>query len=117
MGPFDQRGAEHLADVLHRDDLQLFQHGLRNLFQVLQVLLGDEHGIDTRTIRGKQLFFEPADGQDAPRSVTSPVMATFGLTAMPVSAETSAVVIVTPALGPSLGTAPSGTWMWMSRFL
>ena len=23
-----------------------------------------------------------------------------------------AVVIVTPADGPSLGTAPSGTWMW-----
>ena len=36
---------------------------------------------------------------------------------VPVSAETSAVVIVTPALGPSLGTAPSGTWMWISSVL
>ena len=50
-------------------------------------------------------------GSTRPRSVISPVMATFWRTGMPVSAETSAVVIVTPALGPSLGTAPSGTWM------
>ena len=35
---------------------------------------------------------------------------------MPVSAETKAVVIAAPALGPSFGVAPSGTWMWMSRF-
>ena len=33
---------------------------------------------------------------------------------MPVSSEQSAVAIVMPALGPSLGIAPSGTWMWMS---
>ena len=56
-------------------------------------------------------------GSTRPRSVTSPVMATSGRTGIPVSAETSAVVIVTPALGPSLGTAPSGTWMWMSSSL
>lgn len=31
---------------------------------------------------------------------------------LPVSAETMAVVMVTPADGPSLGTAPSGTWIW-----
>ena len=27
---------------------------------------------------------------------------------------TNAATIVTPALGPSLGIAPAGTWMWMS---
>jgi hypothetical protein len=27
-----------------------------------------------------------------------------------------AVVIATPAEGPSFGTAPSGTWIWMSFF-
>jgi hypothetical protein len=35
---------------------------------------------------------------------------------MPLNADTKAVVIAIPALGPSLGVAPSGTWMWMSRF-
>ena len=28
--------------------------------------------------------------------------------------DASAVAIVTPALGPSLGIAPAGTWMWRS---
>ncbi len=35
---------------------------------------------------------------------------------MPVSSETSAVRMVTPALGPSLGMAPAGKWMWRSVF-
>ena len=35
---------------------------------------------------------------------------------MPVSAETIAVAIVTPADGPSLGMAPAGTWMWRVCF-
>ena len=34
----------------------------------------------------------------------------------PVSADASAVAIVTPADGPSFGIAPAGTWMWMSFF-
>ena len=33
------------------------------------------------------------------------------------SAETSAVAIVIPAEGPSLGTAPSGKCTWISRLL
>ncbi len=35
---------------------------------------------------------------------------------MPVNAETIAVHMAMPALGPSFGVAPSGTWMWMSYF-
>ena len=31
-----------------------------------------------------------------------------------VTSEASATAIATPADGPSLGTAPAGTWMWMS---
>ena len=34
--------------------------------------------------------------------------------AAPVRAETTAVAMVTPADGPSLGTAASGKWMWIS---
>ena len=35
---------------------------------------------------------------------------------MPVSTETIDVTMATPADGPSLGVAPSGTWTWMSLF-
>jgi len=35
---------------------------------------------------------------------------------MPVRSETSAVRMVTPALGPSFGMAPAGKWMWTSVF-
>ena len=37
-------------------------------------------------------------------------------TVRPVSSEASAMNMATPALGPSLGMAPAGTWMWMSDF-
>ncbi|MNT01097.1 hypothetical protein D3C71_1475340 [compost metagenome] len=43
-------------------------------------------------------------------------MATSARTGMPVNADTSAVHMPTPALGPSFGVAPSGMWMWVSRF-
>ncbi len=42
-------------------------------------------------------------------------MATSGRTWRPESSEASAVVIVTPALGPSFGTAPAGTCRWTPR--
>ena len=42
-------------------------------------------------------------------------MPTLLRTLRPVSSETSATVIVTPADGPSLGTAPAGTCRWKSR--
>src|SRR5436309_4224119 len=41
-------------------------------------------------------------------------MAVSERTRRPTTSETSAVTIVTPALGPSLGTAPAGTWTWTS---
>ena len=48
-------------------------------------------------------------------SDTSPVIATSDRTGRPDSSDASAVVIVTPADGPSLGTAPAGTWTWTPR--
>ena len=47
-------------------------------------------------------------------SVISPVMPTSSDTVRPVTSETIAVAIATPAEGPSLGTAPAGTWMCTS---
>ncbi len=58
----------------------------------------------------------PPMGSTRPRSVTSPVIAMSRLTGIPVSEETSAVAMVIPADGPSLGIPPDGTWMWMSCF-
>ena len=56
-------------------------------------------------------------GSTRPRIEISPVMAMSRRTGVFVSAETSAVQTVTPADGPSLGTAPSGKWTWMSLVL
>ena len=53
--------------------------------------------------------FSPPIGSTRPVSETSPVIATSALTSRPDRSEASAVVIVMPALGPSLGTAPAGT--------
>src|SRR5215470_4580541 len=53
--------------------------------------------------------FTPPMGSTLPDRVSSPVMPTAGRTGRPLSSEASAVAMVMPALGPSLGTAPAGT--------
>jgi hypothetical protein len=58
----------------------------------------------------------PPTGSTSPRSDISPVMAVSFLTVRLVSSDASAVNMATPALGPSLGVAPAGTWMWISFF-
>ena len=60
------------------------------------------------------LSLTPPTGSTFPRSVISPVMAMSRCTGIRVTAERRAVAMVIPAEGPSLGIAPSGTWMWMS---
>ena len=59
--------------------------------------------------------FTPPIGSTRPFSVTSPVMPTSERTGPAGAIDTSAVTIVTPAEGPSLGTAPAGTWTWICR--
>src|SRR5665213_583289 len=54
----------------------------------------------------------PPMGSTRPWRVTSPVIPTAGETGRSVSRLTRAVVMVTPAEGPSFGTAPAGTWTW-----
>ena len=60
--------------------------------------------------------FTPPIGRTRPCSVTSPVMATVERTGRPVRRLARAVVIAVPALGPSFGTAPAGTWTWNRRW-
>ena len=62
----------------------------------------------------KSFSFRPPIGRTFPRRVISPVIATSFLTGLFVRADKTDVAIVIPADGPSFGTAPSGTWMWMS---
>lgn len=50
----------------------------------------------------------PPTGNTKPYKEISPVIAKSDLTLLLVNNETKAVVIVTPALGPSLGTAAAG---------
>jgi hypothetical protein len=57
----------------------------------------------------------PPIGSTAPCNVISPVMPTVSFTGWSRSRLTSAVVIVTPADGPSFGTAPAGTCTWKRR--
>ncbi len=57
----------------------------------------------------RSFSFNPPIGKTRPRKVISPVIAISLCTAIPVSTETIAVTIATPADGPSLGVAPSGT--------
>ena len=57
----------------------------------------------------------PPIGSTLPRRVSSPVMATRGLGRRPVRADTIDVAMVMPAEGPSLGMAPSGTWICTAR--
>ena len=54
----------------------------------------------------------PPMGSTRPCSVTSPVMPTAERTGTSRSRLTSAVVMVTPADGPSFGMAPAGTCTW-----
>src|SRR5581483_10759392 len=46
-----ERELEHLVDPLHRDDLELVLDVVRDLDQVLHVLLGDQHGLDAAAVR------------------------------------------------------------------
>ena len=56
-------------------------------------------------------------GKTIPLSVISPVIAVSDLTHCLLNRETRTVVMVTPADGPSLPTAPAGKWIWTSEFL
>ncbi|OGL60935.1 MAG: hypothetical protein A3I72_04360 [Candidatus Tectomicrobia bacterium RIFCSPLOWO2_02_FULL_70_19] len=64
----------------------------------------------------RSFSFTAPTARTRPRRVTSPLMAASWRTLRPVRALAMARAMVMPAEGPSLGTAPSGRWMWMSRF-
>ena len=60
-------------------------------------------------LAARSFSFKPPIARTLPRSVISPVIATSLRTGMEVNALTNEVAMVTPAEGPSFGTAPAGT--------
>src|SRR5271156_5474482 len=107
-------------------NLQNFIHGfdkmyreacedlLRDIRQVLLIVLRKYHDTQAHSVGGQQFFFHAPVGRNLPRRVISPVMGTSRRTGFLVSALTSEVQMVMPAEGPSLGIAPSGTCTWIS---
>ena len=66
-------------------------------------------------LRGERLLLQAADRQHlAGQRDLAGHRDVVAHAARRVSSEASAVAIVMPALGPSFGIAPAGTWMWMS---
>jgi uroporphyrinogen-III decarboxylase len=69
---------------------------------------------DARAVRREHLRLDAADGHHLAAQRALAGHRRVGPDPRPVSSDVSAVKIVTPALGPSLGTAPAGTWMCTS---
>src|SRR5690606_31553639 len=60
-----QRMLQNLANTVDRNDLQAALHVLRNVRQVLGVLLRNEHRLDAAAQSREKLFLQAADRQDA----------------------------------------------------
>ena len=93
----------------------MLAHLLGDLVEVAAVALGQDHVGQAGRVGREHLLLEPADRQHAALQGDLAGHADGVLDGRPESSEASAVTIVTPALGPSLGIAPAGTWTWNSR--
>ena len=62
----------------------------------------------------ESVVLPPEDGETFTDNALIKARAAQAATGRAAISDESAVAIATPADGPSLGTAPAGTWMWMS---
>ena len=113
---FFQGFGNRIVDTFEPDELQLLTRALRNLIEVPPVTRREHHPGETGRGGGDEFSLMPPTGSTRPRSDISPVIAVSLLTVRLASKEASALNIATPALGPSFGVAPAGTWTWMSLF-
>ena len=106
---------EHLVDVVDEVERELAADLVRDLVEVDLVALraGSRASRRRAPPRGPCRGCRRRAAPD-PAGVISPVVAVSLRARRPVTALVSATKIATPALGPSFGTAPAGTWMWMS---
>src|SRR5688572_22708863 len=58
-----ERDAQDFVDPLRWDDLQSLRDGLRQIGQILSVLVRNDHRADAATQRREQLFLEATDGK------------------------------------------------------
>src|SRR6185312_9318745 len=58
-----QRERQHLVDPLDGLDLEIALDVVRDLDEVLLVLVGDQHRLDTATVSGQELLLQATDGQ------------------------------------------------------
>ena len=110
-----QRQVEHLVDRHHRVEGHRVADLLRHVVEVAAVALGQDHVGEPGRVGGQHLLLEPADRQHAALQRHLAGHADGVAHRAPDSSDASAVVIVMPALGPSLGIAPAGTCTWNSR--
>ena len=92
--------------------LGLFLIFLRSYLEFFKIFLFSSGIIIVLTpplCAARSFSFNPPIWSTSPLSVISPVIATSFLTGICVNDDIIAVHIPTPALGPSLGVAPSGT--------
>ena len=100
---------------LHHEKVGFVPHIAQGLSdKAVEIIRAAEANDLPPRIAASSFSLSPPIGSTRPRKVTSPVIATSLRTGTPVRVETIAVVTPMPAEGPSLGTAPSGRWMWMS---
>ena len=111
-----RRCRQRLGCLVDKGELQLVADIVRDVFQVVAVALRCNDCLTPARWAASTFSFNPPMARTRPVRVISPVMATPRLAGFSVRSETSAVTMVTPAEGPSLGMAPEGTWMWMVRF-
>ena len=108
---------EHLVHVVGVDELDVPRGGLALISATSASLRSGRKMRVMPAARAASTFsLMPPTGSTCPVRVTSPVMATSASTGRPDTMLARATVMATPAEGPSLGTAPAGTWTWMSCF-
>ena len=112
-----KRRGERVVDVLDPDEGELLARVGRDVLEVAAVARRQHHGGDAGAQRGQHLLLDAADRQHEPAQADLARSSRRRCApSRPVSSDASATNIATPALGPSLGVAPAGTWMWMSDF-
>ncbi len=112
----EQCEVKHLCgvgNIMHFEPMEIY---VRDLVDILAVGLGQYDIGDACTLCRQDLLFDSPIGSTLPRRVSSPVMATRGLGRRLMRADTIdvAMVMLKPK-GPSLGMAPSGTWICTAR--
>lgn len=99
---------EHLRKVTDGDELDGLLTSSSTSYRS-GLLASGMSTVEMPSRKAAMLFsFRPPMGRTLPCRVISPVMARSWRTGISDNAEISAVVRVTPAEGPSFGTAPSG---------